>query len=329
MRLVAACSRGSFRCLHGYTESATSEVFNGGVCVHNLVRFSDVYGGSYFCYKLHHSGDGTIHCQLSGSRVLSYYRGKRRLKFHAFILRNNRSKFFASSIVYNVISRVGGEFPSYTMALSLNRESCRDCRELFSDNTSECLLHRRATSGGRCSVLRPPRVSLRGQVRYLCGLGEVNCRANTKFVINSPFRAPRVLIESLGFVRGLDPRVYKVNPFMPRGTAGFGGRGRNSMDLILVLLSVVELLGPGVLLPTAATLNAISPLNQRGNVLRNTGIMVPGLSPIGREGSCSLCSGGVYAKSRTTRYVNYLTSGVGGVNCRVMASEKSCARGCS
>lgn len=311
------------RDLCGTTTRIEGGVCNEQICVHKLVRFAGCYGGSYFCYNVEHNGSGTRECHLLPRRVLAYTRGNCTLNFHAFILRNKRSSCCSSTLLYSVITRVGTGCPSYTMALSINRHDFRDCGGLHLTNTSECLLHRRATSGDRCRVLRPPRVDFSGHIGYLCSLGSLNCRINTNFVINSPFRARSVLTGRLVFLQGLHPSVINVKPFIPRGSAPFTSVPRNATRLALFVLSLVELALPCILLPTAATLNAVSPLNERGNVGTKTGILVPGLSPHNMEGGCVLCSGGVYANSRTTRYVRYLGHEVRAANYGVVASENS------
>lgn len=185
------------------------------------------------------------------------------------------------------------------------------------------MLHRRATDRRRCHCLRPRDLDLTGHGRYLCALGRLKCRVNTKFVMNTPKRALRCLTRSLIFLGSLGPRVIKVKPFIPRRSAGFTRRPTKDISLALFLLSIVQVLLPRMLLPTAATLKALSPENERGNFRTNTGMMVPGLSPIGGHGRCRLCSGGVYANRRTTRYEKYLTEHIRSMNCRVIASHKS------
>lgn len=154
-------------------------------------------------------------------------------------------------------------------------------------------------------------------------MGSVNCRVKAKFVINTPFRAARGLTSSVLFLGRLGPRVIKVNPFVPRRSARFTSRPTKALRLALCLLKLVHLVLPGILLPTAATLNAVSPAKERRKVLTKTGIIVPGLSPARIHGSCLLCSGGVYANSRSTRYGGYLTRGVRSIKCRIIMSQKS------
>lgn len=156
--LLRAASAKSVTFLRRQTHGATSTVCKGRIFVHKLVRFAGCYGGSYVCYNVQGDGHGTRHCHLARRRVLSYYTGKCRLKFQAFILRKKRSPCFASSGVYTLVQRVGTRCPSYTIALSVKRGRRSDCRTFFSTNTSQCLLHRRATSRTRCKGLRPTRV---------------------------------------------------------------------------------------------------------------------------------------------------------------------------
>lgn len=165
--LLRASSVRTISCLEGETSRGTRRACNGRIFVQKLVRFDGCYGGSYLCYNVERDGARTSHCHLDARRVVTYYRDNCRLNFHAFILRKNRSPCCASRHVYRVISKVGTGCPSYTIALSVKRGSGRDCRDCFSTKTSECLLHRRATSRGRCDELRPTRVSLRGEGRYL------------------------------------------------------------------------------------------------------------------------------------------------------------------
>lgn len=154
-------------CLRRLTQRRTLTHFNGGVFVHKLVRVAGHYHGGYCCYNVQGRGQGVAHCRLTRRRVLSYYRRNCQLNFHAFILRKNRTPTIGSRKVIRAITTVQRSFPSYTVALSLNRGSQRTCRHFFLTNTGHCLLQRRAYGRKRCRQLRPTRVSLSRQLRYL------------------------------------------------------------------------------------------------------------------------------------------------------------------
>lgn len=152
----------------------------------------------------------------------------------------------------------------------------------------------------------------------------MNCRIKAKVVINDPCRAISRLMRSVLFVRQFRPRVVNVKPFLPRRSAPFTSFPPKSVRLALGLLSVFQLVRPTTLVPTAATLTALTPSKQRQKVLTNTGIIVPGLSPSRRQTGCSLCSGGTSTNTRTTRNLRGLRRRLGKVNCRMSEREKSC-----
>lgn len=309
------------------THTMTRDRFKGEVCVHKLVRVKGYYRGSYFCYNVQGDGHRLGQCQLSTRAVLTYYQRKCRLKFHAFILRKKRSGCVGSSEMARIIATVQARFPSITVALSLNRHPALSCGHFFRTNTGHCLLHRRARGRTRCHHLRPRSVSLSGHLHYLGSLGHVKFRAKANVVIKDPKRAISRLMRSVLFVRRFHPRVVNVNPFLPRRSAPFTSYPPNDLARALALLSVFQLVRPRTLVPSAATLTDLAPSKHRGNVLTNTGMIVPGLSPMRRQGGCTLCSGGTSVNSRTTRKLHLLTRQLTTVNCRVSGDQKSCPNG--
>lgn len=155
----------------------------------------------------------------------------------------------------------------------------------------------------------------------------MNCRAKANVVIKDPKRAARRLVRSVQFVRHFDPRVVNVNPFVPRPGAPFTKSPSKDVRRALQLLSVFQLVRPRTLVPTAATLTALTTSKHRQKVLTKTGMIVPGLSPRRMEKGCRLCGGGTSLNTRTTRKLTTLSRRLSTVDCEVIASEKS-FKGC-
>lgn len=94
--LLSYRSANALLCLRRRTERIALTRFKGKVFVHKLVRIDGQYHGGYRCYKVEGKGATVAHCTLGHRAVLRYYHRKCTLKFHAFIVRNNRSPTLAS-----------------------------------------------------------------------------------------------------------------------------------------------------------------------------------------------------------------------------------------
>ncbi len=96
----------------------------------------------------------------------------------------------------------------------------------------------------------------------------------------SPWQTSENLAEDLLFMRDLEPEMVGIGPFIPHHETPFKDKAPGTLELTLLLLSIVRLMLPRVLLPATTALGTIDPTGREQGVLAGANVVMPNLSPL-------------------------------------------------
>ena len=96
----------------------------------------------------------------------------------------------------------------------------------------------------------------------------------------SPWQTSENLAEDLLFMRDLEPEMVGIGPFIPHHETPFKDKAPGTLELTLLLLSIVRLMLPRVLLPATTALGPIDPTGREQGVLAGANVVMPNLSPL-------------------------------------------------
>ena len=88
------------------------------------------------------------------------------------------------------------------------------------------------------------------------------------------------LANDLIFLKGFQPHMVGIGPFLPHSQTPFRDFPKGSADLTLFILSLVRIMLPKVLLPATTALGTREEGGRERGILHGANVIMPNLSPV-------------------------------------------------
>lgn len=98
-------------------------------------------------------------------------------------------------------------------------------------------------------------------------------------MVGSPFQNSSTLVKDLRFLRELNPEMVGIGPFVPHHESVFRDYDHGSLELTLMLLSIIRLMMPDALIPSTTSLGTIHPKGRDLGMQAGANVVMPNLSP--------------------------------------------------
>ena len=99
-------------------------------------------------------------------------------------------------------------------------------------------------------------------------------------MVGAPGQTISDLADDLVFLKELEPHMVGIGPFIPHHDTRYAEEKAGSVDLTLLLLSIIRILLPGVLLPATTALGTMDPLGREKGLQAGANVVMPNLSPV-------------------------------------------------
>ena len=127
--------------------------------------------------------------------------------------------------------------------------------------------------------LHPPEMSFERRMRCLEDLRDIGYAVGIGFMVGSPYQQPRDLAMDLKLVEEFGPQMCGIGPFVAHHATPFALQESGSLELTCYLLSIIRLIGPGILLPATTALGSIHPQGREKGIMSGANVVMPNLSP--------------------------------------------------
>ena len=105
------------------------------------------------------------------------------------------------------------------------------------------------------------------------------------------------------FLQELQPHMIGIGPFVPHKDTPFAHEPQGSLELTLLMVSLLRLAFPDALIPATTALGTIAPDGREQGILAGANVVMPNLSPVAHRKDYSLydnkiCTGEEAAECR-------------------------------
>ena len=247
----------------------------------------------YYC-GIRRSNRQVARYRLSPERILACAEEGYGLGFRTFVLQGGEDPWFSDERLCDIVARVRSTHP--------------DCAEryLLRHETANPLHYRRR---------HPPEMSFERRMRCLEDLRDIGYAVGIGFMVGSPYQQPRDLAMDLKLVEEFGPQMCGIGPFVAHHATPFASQESGSLELTCYLLSIIRLIGPGILLPATTALGSIHPQGREKGIMSGANVVMPNLSPADVRKDYELydgkictgeeaaeCRGGLAARMRSIGY---------------------------
>ena len=232
----------------------------------------------YYC-GIRRSNRQVARYRLSPERILACAEEGYGLGFRTFVLQGGEDPWFSDERLCDIVARVRSTHPDCAVTLSMGERSRASYQALHDAGAERYLLRHETANPLHYRRRHPPEMSFERRMRCLEDLRDIGYAVGIGFMVGSPYQQPRDLAMDLKLVEEFGPQMCGIGPFVAHHATPFASQESGSLELTCYLLSIIRLIGPGILLPATTALGSIHPQGREKGIMSGANVVMPNLSP--------------------------------------------------
>ena len=232
----------------------------------------------YYC-GIRRSNRQVARYRLSPERILACAEEGYGLGFRTFVLQGGEDPWFSDVRLCDIVARVRSAHPDCAVTLSMGERSRASYQALHDAGAERYLLRHETANPLHYRRLHPPEMSFERRMRCLEDIRDIGYAVGIGFMVGSPYQQPRDLAMDLKLVEEFGPQMCGIGPFVAHHATPFASQESGSLELTCYLLSIIRLIGPGILLPATTALGSIHPQGREKGIMSGANVVMPNLSP--------------------------------------------------
>lgn len=217
--------------------------------------------------------------RLTDEQILNACATGYQLGFRTFVLQGGEDMMLKDERLVPLVKTIHREYPDCAITLSLGERSPQSYRLLYEAGASRYLLRHEAASPLLYAQLHPDTMSWSNRIACLETLQQIGYQTGMGMMIGAPGQTIEHLVEDLLLIQHMKPQMVGIGPFIPHSQTPLGNNPAGSIELTLMLISIVRLLLPSALIPSTTALATLSPDAQMQGIVCGANVIMPNLSP--------------------------------------------------
>ncbi len=270
--------------LHQQARAVADRVYGKRIFKRGLIEFTNYCKNDCLYCGIRRSNVKVNRYRLSEEEILDCCKTGYELGFRTFVLQGGEDAYFTDEKICHLVSQIKQAYPDCAVTLSIGEKSRESYQAYFAAGADRYLLRHETADVCHYESMHPEEMSLSNRLRCLWDLKEIGYQVGCGFMVGSPGQTVDTLYEDMQFIKGLQPQMVGIGPFIPQKDTPFGEKSAGTMEQTLRLLSIIRLLQPNVLLPATTALGTIHPKGRELGILAGANVVMPNLSPTSVRG---------------------------------------------
>lgn len=254
--------------------------FGNKVFTRGLIEFTNYCRNNCLYCGIRRDNRNVNRYRLTEEEILECCRQGAGYGYRTFVLQGGEDPYYTDEKMAGIVSRIRSEFPECAVTLSLGERSKESYRILKEAGADRYLLRHETASEYLYSQLHPSEMKLSDRIQCLYDLKDLGYQVGAGMMIGSPGQTVEMLAEDLCFLQELQPQMVGIGPFIPHSETPFADKKSGSIEMTLILLSVLRIMMPKVLLPATTALGTLDPLGREKGLAAGCNVVMPNLSPV-------------------------------------------------
>lgn len=294
--------------LYEKASHVAKQIFQQKIYIRGLLEISNYcQNNCYYCGI--RNGNPKIHrYRLTKDEIMECCKEGYKLGFRTFVLQSGEDLYYTDSIMCDIIHSIKKQYPDCALTLSLGEKS-RTCYEKYkAAGADRYLLRHETIVDAHYQKLHPKKMQLKKRIKCLHHLKEIGFQVGSGIMVGSPFQSIDMIIEDLYFLEKLQPEMIGIGPYIPHQDTPFHNYKQGSLDLTLVLISILRLMHPYALIPATTALSSIHEYGREKGILAGANVVMPNLSPMNHRKDYSLYDHKAYTNAEAKEGLDLLKS---------------------
>lgn len=291
------------------------------IYIRGLIEFTNYCRNDCLYCGIRKSNTYAVRYRLTQDDILSCCRMGYELGFRTFVLQGGEDGYYTDGRLAQLIRSIKELYPDCAITLSVGERSYDSYRLLFDAGADRYLLRHETCNAGHYSRLHPPSLTAAARQECLYNLRRIGYQVGTGFMVGSPYQTPEHLAEDMLFIKGLNPQMVGIGPFIPHHRTPFAGQEPGTPELTLFMLALLRLMLPKVLLPATTALGTIDPRGRELGILAGANVVMPNLSPTEVRKDYLLYDNKICTGDEAAECVSGLKERMESIGCRIVTAR--------
>ena len=258
---------------------AREPYYQNKIYLRGLIEFSNYCKNDCYYCGIRRSNCNASRYRLTKEQILDCCESGYRLGFRTFVLQGGEDPYYNDDRMVDIIKAIKTAYPDCAITLSIGEKSYESYLRYYEAGADRYLLRHETANDEHYGKLHPKEMSLQHRLNCLKQLKEIGYQVGCGFMVGSPGQTTDCIVEDLLLIQELDPAMVGIGPFIPHHDTPFANETGGTLELTLVLLSIIRLIKPNLLLPSTTALGTISPRGRELGIMAGANVVMPNLSP--------------------------------------------------
>lgn len=268
-----------------------TENFGKGVFVRGLIEISSYCRNNCNYCGLRCSNREALRYRLTKEEILDCCREGAALGFNTFVLQGGEDVKQNDAWIVDVVRSIKEMFPDKAVTLSVGERSTEGYRAMRAAGADRYLLRHETRSDEHYALLHPATMSAAKRRASLQTLKSLGFQTGSGMMIGSPYQTIENIIDDLLYLDELKPQMIGIGPFIPAKNTPFAQFPAGSVDLTILIVSLLRLRFPKALIPATTALASIDEQGRERAILAGANVVMPNLSPLDVRSKYSIYDG--------------------------------------
>lgn len=258
---------------------AKQPFYQNKVYLRGLIEFTSYCKNNCYYCGIRCGNQNAERYRLTKDEILECCHTGYRLGYRTFVLQGGEDPFYTDDDYVDLIQSIKSYYPDCAITLSIGERERESFEKYYAAGADRYLLRHETANEDHYKMLHPKSMSLAHRKQCLFDLKEIGYQVGCGFMVGSPGQTTEHLIEDLRFIQDLKPHMVGIGPFISHHDTPFKNKENGTLNLTLVLISILRLLQPNLLLPATTALGTISKRGRELGILSGGNVVMPNLSP--------------------------------------------------
>lgn len=262
--------------------------FGKAVYARGLIEFTNYCRNNCYYCGIRRSNRNIGRYRLSVPQILECCRLGDSFGLKTFVLQGGDDAGVSDAAMAELIRAIRREFPHHAITLSVGERNKEAFRSFFAAGANRYLLRHETADATHYRHLHPAGMSFGNRMHSLKALKETGYQTGAGMMVGSPGQSVDTLAEDLLFLEYLRPEMIGIGPFIPQHDTPFASQPAGSVELTLLLISILRIMFPHALIPATTALASLNADGYQRGILAGANVVMFNITPREYRGSYAI-----------------------------------------
>lgn len=277
--LIASCDSQTLEYIRKESVRTAQERFGHGIFVRGLIEISSFCRNDCAYCGLRRSNRSAERYRLNHEQIMECCKEGYDAGLRTFVLQGGEDANLTDEWLEQIIHDIRHIYPDVAITLSLGERSYDSYKRLYDAGATRYLLRHEAANEELYRKLHPQTMSHANRIACIENLKEIGYQTGMGMMIGVRGQSVDDLVDDLLLMERIRPQMIGIGPFIPHRNTPLGDYPAGSVELTLLMLSIVRLMHPSALIPSTTALATLSAEGRRMGILSGANVVMPNLTP--------------------------------------------------